>query len=50
MIRLGVTPEQKELIERAAEADGRNQSQFIIYHAVAAARKLLGENQGLIID
>lgn len=41
---LALTPEERAWIEKGAKLDSRNLSQFLTYHAVAAARKLEKEN------
>ena len=40
-VLLGLPPEQKEMLQRAAELDGRPLTQFLIFHGLAAAKKIL---------
>lgn len=40
-ILLGVTAEQYDEISRAASADGRPMTQFLIFHGLRAAKKIL---------
>jgi len=43
-VLLGLTPGQREIILRAAEIDGRPVTQFLIYHSLAAGRKIIEKN------
>ncbi len=43
---LGLSPEDRDLIERAAKADSRPMTQFVRLAAVAAAKKILGNPAG----
>ena len=38
---LGVLPEQKDILRKAAAIDGRPMTQFLLFHALAAAKKIL---------
>lgn len=38
---LGLSPEQSELIEKAAEQEGRPMTNFVLYHALEHARAIL---------
>jgi len=40
-ILLGVTPEQKEKLKAAATTDGRPLTQFLVFHGLQAAEKIL---------
>jgi uncharacterized protein (DUF1778 family) len=45
-----VSPEQKELIERAAAYTGRTVSDFVIAHVEVAAKKVIDEYERLHLD
>lgn len=49
-IETRVTQEQKELIERAAEASGRTVSDFVLAHVEVAAKKIIEEHEKLHLD
>lgn len=40
-ITLGVSPEDKKTLDDAAKAEGRPTTQFVLYHALQAAKKVL---------
>lgn len=40
-VLLGLTPEQRDIIGRAAKEDGRPLTQFFIHHGLAAAKRIL---------
>jgi uncharacterized protein (DUF1778 family) len=40
-VLLGLRPEQAEALRAAAEKDGRPLTQFLIFHGLAAAEKIL---------
>ncbi|MGH7075441.1 MAG: DUF1778 domain-containing protein [Stellaceae bacterium] len=44
-----ITPEAKELIERAAQLQGVNASEFVTAHAVLAARDTIGRLEGTVL-
>ena len=44
-IILRMTPEQKALVERAAQADGRSVNSWGVWELCRAARAALGESQ-----
>lgn len=41
---LAMTPQQKELLEKAATLDGRSLTQFLIYHGLRQAEKIISKN------
>jgi uncharacterized protein (DUF1778 family) len=43
-VLLGILPEQKEVLQKAAELDGRPMTQFLLFHALAAAKKILDKS------
>lgn len=45
-----VSPEQKELIERAAAYAGRTVSDFVVAHVEVAAKKVIEEYERLHLD
>ena len=45
-----VSPEQKELIERAAAYAGRTVSDFVLAHVESAAKKVIEEYERLHLD
>ena len=45
-----VSPEQKELIERAAAYTGRSVSDFVVAHVEVAAKKVVEEYERLHLD
>lgn len=49
-IETRVSPEQKELIERAAAFSGRTVSDFVLAHAELAAKRLIDEREKLQLD
>lgn len=49
-IETRVSPEQKELIERAAAYGGRSVSEFILTHVEVAAAKVIAEHERLQLD
>jgi uncharacterized protein (DUF1778 family) len=49
-IETRVSPEQKELIERAAAYSGRTVSDFVVAHVEMAARKVIDEQERLHLD
>ena len=49
-IETRVSPEQKELIERAAAYTGRTVSDFVVAHLEPAARKVIEEHERLRLD
>lgn len=44
-----ITPETKELIERASHLQGVNASEFVTAHAVSAARETIGRLEGTVL-
>lgn len=40
-VTLGLLPEQRDRLRAAAQAEGRPVTQFVIYHALQAAEKIL---------
>ncbi len=44
-----VSPETKDLLERAARLQGVNASEFMIAHAVSAARETIARLEGTIL-
>jgi uncharacterized protein (DUF1778 family) len=44
-VLLGPTEEQHALLAAAAEVDGRPVTQFLIFHGLEAAKKILKKNQ-----
>jgi uncharacterized protein (DUF1778 family) len=49
-IETRVSPEQKELIERAAAFSGRTVSEFVLAHVEVAAKKIIKEHEKLQLD
>ena len=49
-IETRVSPEQKELIERAAAYSGRTVSDFVVAHVESAAKKVIDEQERLHLD
>ena len=49
-IETRVSPEQKELIERAAAYTGRTVSDFVVAHVEVAAKKVIEEHERLRLD
>ncbi len=49
-IETRVSPEQKELIERAASYTGRTVSDFVVAHVEVAAKKVIEEHERLQLD
>jgi uncharacterized protein (DUF1778 family) len=49
-IETRVSPEQKELIERAAAYTGRTVSDFVVAHVEVAAKKVIEEHERLHLD
>ncbi len=49
-IETRVSPEQKELIERAAAFSGRTVSDFVLAHVEVAAKKMIEEREKLQLD
>jgi uncharacterized protein (DUF1778 family) len=49
-IETRVSPEQKELIERAAAYSGRTVSDFVVAHVEMAAKKVIDEQERLHLD
>lgn len=49
-IETRVSPEQKELIERAAAYSGRSISEFILTHVEVAAAKVVAERERFQLD
>lgn len=39
-----VTEEQRETLRKAAELDGRSVTQFLIFHSLEAAKKIISKN------
>lgn len=44
-VLLGVPGEQHDLLTEAAQADGRPLTQFLLFHGLRAAEKILGKKQ-----
>lgn len=42
-VNLGLPPDSRRLLDEAATVEGRSLAQFISFHAVAAAKKILGK-------
>lgn len=40
-ILIGPTEDEKALLDQAAKEDGRPTTQFVLFHALAAAKKIL---------
>ena len=40
-VLLGLTPDQKVILRSAADADGRPLTQFLVFHGLVAAKKIL---------
>lgn len=49
-IETRVSPEQKDLIERAAAFSGRTVSEFVLAHIEVAAKKVIDEHEKLRLD
>ena len=49
-IETRVSPEQKELIERAAAYTGRTISDFVVAHVEVAAKKVIEEHERVRLD
>ncbi len=49
-IETRVSPEQKELIERAAAYTGRTVSDFVVTHVEVAAKKVVDKHERLRLD
>lgn len=45
-----ITSEQKELIERAAELEGRSLTDFLVASAVTAAKKVIQDHEMLTLS
>lgn len=43
-ILLGVTPEEKQLIQKAADLERRRMTEFLLFHGLAAARKIISKS------
>ena len=41
---IGWLPDQREKIQAAATADGRSMTQFVMFHALKSAEKILAES------
>jgi uncharacterized protein (DUF1778 family) len=44
-VLLHLTKEEKELLEQAAELDGRKQTQFVRFYTLEAARRIVSKHQ-----
>jgi uncharacterized protein (DUF1778 family) len=42
-VQLGITSEQRDVLRKAAELDGRPLTQFMIFHGLAAAKKIISK-------
>ncbi len=49
-LELRATPEESDLIDRAAAAAGTDRTTFIVTHAVEAARRVLADRTSFTLD
>jgi len=49
-LELRATPEESDLIDRAAAAAGTDRTTFIVTNAVAAARRVLADRTSFVLD
>jgi uncharacterized protein (DUF1778 family) len=49
-LELRTTPEERELIERAAEVSGSDLTEFVLAHASDAARRVLADRDHFSLD
>ena len=49
-LELRTTPEERELIERAAQATGSDLTEFVLAHASDAARRILADRDLFELD
>jgi uncharacterized protein (DUF1778 family) len=49
-LELRTTPEERELIERAARASGSDLTEFVLVHASDAARRVLADRERFELD
>jgi uncharacterized protein (DUF1778 family) len=49
-LELRTTPEERELIERAAAVSGSDLTEFVLTHAADAARRILAERDRFHLD
>lgn len=49
-LEVRATPEERELIERAAAATGADLTEFVLAHASDAARRILADRDRFVLD
>lgn len=49
-LELRTTPEERELIERAAQVSGSDLTEFVLVHASEAARRVLADRERFELD
>jgi uncharacterized protein (DUF1778 family) len=49
-LELRTTPDERELIDRAVVASGSDLTEFVVTHAVDAARRVLADRDRFVLD